>query len=206
MLPAPLPATPTFPFGRRVLSDFVPPRYAVRTRSTTSIDTILLHQMGFEWLVTNPMWCKVRAHYAIHREGLIDELSPIGIRMRYGSGDLNSTCITVEHEGNFPQYYQFGYPRFWNPDRYGKSLIEDHPEQVIASRALLRGLVAANPSIKFVGAHRQISKSRPGCPGPDLWREVGTWAIDVLGLQEMKKLPAGKPIDDSWRGPRRIDG
>lgn len=206
LLPEPLPATPTFPFGRRALSDFVPPQYAVRTRSTASIDTIVLHQMGFEWNEANLMWRKVRAHYAIHRSGLIDELTLIGIRMRYGSGELNHRCITVEHEGNFAQKYWLGRPKFWNPEKFGKSFVADHPEQVIASRALLRGLVAGNPSIKFIGAHRQISGGKGGCPGPDLWREVGTWAIDNLGLQEMPVCPHGLLITDAWRGPRLIDG
>ena len=53
-----------------------------------------------------------------------------------------------------------------------------------------------------VVAHRQSSASRENDPGPEVWLNVGQWAVDTLGLSDGGpgfKLPGGNPIPPDWR-------
>jgi len=203
-LPAASDPTASAPHGLRDLTGLAPPRYRVGPRALASIDVVVLHQCGFVWKRENPMWARVRAHFVVHRDGLIDELTPVATRMRYGSGHVNRHCVTIEHEGNLPQAYSDdGRPTYYKPEKFGAHVLDDAPAQVEASRALLRHLRESLPALRFVAAHRHISKGKPGCPGPDLWREVGEWSIHELGLEE-HPVSGGRPLLYTWRGSPRI--
>lgn len=192
------------PHGLRDLTHLAPAGYRVGPRALASVDVVVLHQMGFVWKRENAMWAKVRAHFAIHRDGLIDALTPVAVRMRYGSGHVNRHCVSIEHEGNYAQGFDAdGKPTFYKPTKFGAHVLDDAPGQVEASRALLRHLRGSLPGLRYVAAHRHIERGKPGCPGPDLWREVGEWALHELDLEEYP-VDGGRPLLDSWRGEPRI--
>ena len=203
-LPAASCPTEAAPYGLRDLMDIAPPGYRVGPRALASIDLVVLHQTGFVWKRDNPMWAKVRAHFVIHRDGLIDALTPVATRMRYGSGHVNRHCVSIEHEGNYPQAYDAaGKPTYYKPAKFGRHVLDDAPAQIQASRALLRHLRTSLPALRFVAAHRHIERGKPGCPGPDLWREIGQWSIRELGLEEFP-VDGGRPLLPTWRGEPRI--
>lgn len=171
-----------------------PPGYRRCARELSTIRAAVLHQCGFEWKFGNSMWRKVRAHYVVHRTGDVTQLHPIDAQMRFGSGPANPWCVTIEHEGNLPMAYRKGEPRYWKPDIYGRSTLA--PAQILASRKLLVMLAEQLPGLQ-VGAHRQIDELKSGCCGPDIWREVGQYAVD-LGFPEMP-VSGGLAIPDTWR-------
>jgi N-acetyl-anhydromuramyl-L-alanine amidase AmpD len=200
-LPEPSAPTEAAPYGLRDLTALAPAGYRVGPRALDTVDVVVLHQTGFAWARANPMWARVRSHFTIHRDGLIDLNTPVSVRMRYGSGVVNRRCVTIEHEGNYPTSYGPRGPRYFKPEKFGRHVLADAPAQVEASRALLRHLRESLPALRYVAAHRQIESGKPGCPGPDLWLALGEWAARELGLEEFAPLDSGLPIDDRWRVP-----
>lgn len=190
------------PFRLRDLTDLSPPGYRVRPRRLAEIRAIVLHQTGFEWRFQNAMWARVRAHFVVHRCGSVSQLHPISARMRYGAGHANQWAINIECEGNYPLAYHGGEPVRWKPEKFGASVLDEAPAQVEAARALVAWLGGQVAGLQ-IGAHRQLDELKSGCCGPDLWREVGQYAIDVLGLGALP-TNGGLDIPDEWRGPPRI--
>lgn len=175
-----------------------PNSYRIRTRKPEEITTLVLHATGFAWKASNPMWPRVRAHYCVRRDGSVLMNHHPTVRMRYGSGVANSYCITIEHEGN--PVNEHG--RAYKPEKFGVHAATR--EQVAASRALITSLSEQYPSILYVSAHRHISKLKSNCPGPELWRECGEWAISELGLTEADVLEGGSTLPGAWRGSQRM--
>jgi len=180
--------------ARRDWTDRAPPQYRMRPRRLDEIRALVLHQTSFEWAEVNPMWAQVRAHAVIHRSGLVTDLHTILTRMRYGCGLGNRWAINVELEGNLPLEYREGVPVYWRPERFRSTLTEP---QIAAAREFVALLAEQVPGL-MIGAHRQIELDRSGCCGPDIWREVGQWAVDELGMLEMP-VAGGRPIPDAWR-------
>lgn len=205
-LPAASAPTSAAPFGLRDLTALAPAEYVRRRRALSEVRAVILHQTGFgTWRIDNPLWPRVRAHFVVHRSGLISQNFPITTRMRVGSGLANPWCISIECEGNYPLRYDAdGRARYWAPSKYGRDRIEDAPRQVVAARALLAHLAAEVPGLG-VGAHRHVESLKSGCCGPDLWREVGQFAVDHLGMPEIKPLVGGLALPDDWRGEPRIE-
>jgi len=177
------------------LTSKAPTEYRVRVRKPAEVTTIVLHQTGFHWQADNPMWAKVRAHYVVQREGDVLALHDPLVRMRVGSGTANRYSITIEHDGS---YGDMG--KWWRPEVYGAHILADYPEQVRASRALVRSLVERFPSITTISNHRLLSKKKPLCCGPELWTEVGEYAKRELGLVEGAVQVGGAPLPPHWRG------
>lgn len=203
-LPTASAPTTAAPFGLRDLCGLAPLEYRRRRRALSEIQAAILHQTGFSWKLDNRLWPKVRAHFVVHRSGLISQNHPIAERMRVGSGLANAWCITIEHEGNYAlRYGDDGRPRYWSPDRFGRDRLEDSPRQVQAARALLAHLAAELPGLR-VGAHRHVEGAKSGCCGPDLWREIGQHAIDHLGMPEVSRFADGLDVPADWRGEPRI--
>lgn len=178
-------------------TDRSPASYVIRPRRLAEVRVAVLHQTSFEWRRDNPMWARVKAHDVVHRDGLVTELHPITARMRYGCGEGNRFAVNIEVEGNLPLEYRDGEPIYWRPETYGRSILTD--PQIAAARELVTWLRGQVPGL-MVGCHRQIELDRSGCCGPDIWRHVGQWAVDELGMVEMP-VAGGRPIPDSWRVP-----
>lgn len=194
-----MPTPPTFQL--QDLTAAAPADYRRSRRPLSQIRAAVLHQMGVgTWTETNPMLAKVRAHFVVLQSGRVIQNHPLECRMRYGSGVANRWAITIEHAGNFPTRYRDGVPLYWAPAKFGRSVLGE--PQVVAARELLAWLAVQVPGLQ-VGTHRQIERKKSGCCGPDLWREVGQYAVDSLGLPEMS-LAGGLNIPDDWRGAPRF--
>ena len=69
-------------------------------------------------------------------------------------------------------------------------------------------LLDADHGLTHVLAHRQSSGTRENDPGPDIWFDVGQWAVNTLGLKDGGpglKIDTGNAIPEEWRtwGSRR---
>jgi peptidoglycan hydrolase-like protein with peptidoglycan-binding domain len=165
-------------------------------RDPKKIKQLVLHQMACCFKPADPLtrFLTVGAHFAITADGRILQLHPIE-QLLWASNGFNGSSVAVEFAGNFPD----SKGRWWEGDKYGR----DRPTQAQfeAGRRLIRYLVA-KIGLTQVVAHRQSSASRENDPGPEVWRNVGQWAVDTLGLSDGGpgfKLPGGNPIPDDWR-------
>lgn len=164
-------------------------------RTPESITTIVLHATGFSRKPTNPRWALTKAHYVVLLNGtILMNHSPL-VRMKYGSGIANSYSITVEHEGN--PVNENGHA--FMPEKFG--VHKATPEQVAASRELITYLCDTYPSIQYVSSHRAVQAGKSNCPGPQLWSEIGEWALLNIGLHEAPVLKTGSMLPEAWRAP-----
>lgn len=157
------------------------------------IDAVVLHQMGFSRGNDLLRYRKVTAHFVVLSNGTVAQLHPLSASLSASDG-FNSRSVSIEFAGNF----QSVDGKWWRPTDYGR----DHAtaEQLEAGRKLLRLLQAVG--IKYVFAHRQSSESRGNDPGPEIWRGVGQWAIETLGMLDGGAgyaITGGRPVPDSWR-------
>ena len=164
-----------------------------RHKRTAPIDAVVLHQMGFSRGNDPHRYRKVTAHFVVLADGTVAQLHPLNARLSASDG-FNSRSVSIEFAGNF----QSVDGKWWRPADYGM----DHTtaEQLEAGRQLLTLLQRLG--IKYVFAHRQSSETRGNDPGPEIWRGVGQWAIDTLGMLDGGAgyaITGGRPVPDSWR-------
>lgn len=185
-----------------------PASHRIRTRDPDEVDTVWFHQTGTASGLLDATLVRTRAHALVLEAGEALQLHPWLARMRYGSGSRgNPRGINIEHRANLPGRYHRGEGRWWRPDLVPPErwCPDERRAQVLASRALLRVLRAELPALRFVGAHRQVEAAKAGCPGPDLWREVGEWAIREIGL-ELAPTRGGRDLPADWRRAPEIIG
>lgn len=185
-----------------------PGRYRLRDRALDEIDLVVLHQTGTRAGLPRSTLDRTRAHALILDSGEILHLHPWAARLRYGSGPWNARCITIEHRANLPGRYVAGRGRWWRPDLVPPDVWDPDARraQVLASRQLLRLLRSELPALRYVAGHRMVQRGKGGCPGPDLWREVGEWAIAELGLELAEVAPTGSSLPPDWRrAPTIVD-
>lgn len=181
---------------RRDWTDRSPLSYRVRPRRLVEVKAVVLHQTSFEWDEKNSMWAKVKAHAVVHRSGLITDLHGLLVRMLYGCGHGNVWAYNVEFEGNLRMgWNDAGAEVFWMPEKFGRSVLTE--QQIETGRALVAWLKSQVPGI-MVGTHRLVEVLKSGCCGPDVWREVGQYAVDELDMPELP-VSGGRPIPMSWR-------
>lgn len=191
---------------RRDASDNVLPvptrrSYDVRTaipehqrRDPGSITRVILHQMGLR--SRNPLppgpspigddhrLDVIIAHLMVRQDGTIIYAHDIQLVLN-GTAALRDS-IEIEFEGTYNQApsRRGSAPHPWGP-RLSRAAIE-------AGRRLLRTLYEMSHypcgrgplrilSIRSIHPHQQYSPvTRPNCPGPDIWVNVGQWAIRNL--------------------------
>lgn len=180
-----------------------PAKFRGHVRAPAEADIAVLHQTAVGrhlWGEESPAWDRVRAHFVVLPSGAARRNHDPLVRLRYGSRWWNPRAVTIEIAGNFPTRLDaHGRPIWWNPKRMGQDRIAERPEQIHAARALLAHLRATMPALRYLGAHRQIEQAKPGCPGPDVWREVGEFALRELGFELAPDDPRGLAIPDTWR-------
>ena len=134
------------------------------------------------------------AHFAILPDGRILQLHPVSALV-WASNGFNNRSVAVEFAGNFPNTRG----RWWKGETYGAN--RPTAEQFASGRALIRHLIRTI-GLTHVVAHRQSSGTRENDPGPDIWYQVGQWAVDNLGLKDGGpgfKVGTGNPIPAEWR-------
>lgn len=166
------------------------------TRRPGTIDALVLHQMACCFRPKNPLerFLSITAHYAITADGRILKLHPTSALL-WASNGFNQRSVAVEFAGNFPDTRG----TWWQGATYGRNQVTR--AQVDAGRRLVRHL-QSTLGIRYVFAHRQSSADRENDPGPDLWYQVGQWAVSQLGLSDGGpgyKIGTGRPILAAWR-------
>ena len=165
-------------------------------RPLGQVKALVLHQMACCHSRRNPLsdYLKIGAHFAILPDGRILQLHPEAA-MIWASNGFNHGSVAVEFAGNFPNTKG----QWWQGDKFGRDRVT--PAQIEAGRRLIRHL-AAKIGLRTVLAHRQSSASRENDPGPDIWRQVGQWAVDTLKLSDGGpgfKIDDGNAIPALWR-------
>ena len=170
-------------------------------RKESAIDSIALHHMAFNIGNDVNSYKKVGAHYIVTADGQIAQLYD-DLDFMNASDGFNPRSVAIEFAGNFSdhRYHWWKSSKQTIPDRCYLT-----PTQIRAGRCLLATLKKRLPDIKYLYAHRQSSKDRTGDPGPDVWFNIGEWALANLNLTD--RLPrthigTGQPIPDSWRMSR----
>lgn len=176
-----------------------PANYRIRPRAAVRIDAVVLHQTSMSRGNVADAYVKTHAHYVVMQDGRILHLHPIESFI-IASSAFNEDAISIEFVGNFPT----DNGHYWQGEKFGKHTLSS--QQINGGRDLLRYLVD-NYGIAFVFAHRQgeAVNSRGNCPGPDVWFNIGQWAVNNLGLSDGGpgyKEGKGSPIPDSWRQAR----
>ena len=176
-----------------------PTHYRIKNRMSSQIDTVVLHQTSFSRGNAPDNYLTVHAHFVVLPAGTIVQLHPIETYL-VASSAFNDDAISVEVVGNFPD--ERG--QYWKPTENGRSVLS--PQQIGGGCDLVRYL-HENYVISFVFAHRQgeTEDLRGNCPGPDVWFNIGEWAVANLGMSDGGKgykEGNGSPIPDSWRRRR----
>lgn len=174
-------------------------------RSEDKVFALVLHQMGFNRGDSPSKYRKVTAHYVIPPDGNVYQLHDHTQRLPASTG-LNEGSVSVEFAGNFPSRAKSTHKlAFVNPDKFGMDQLT--PEQIAGGRMLVDHLVKKH-KITHIYAHRQGGPKRENCPGPDIWREIGAWAVNQYDLKwggPGWAVNAGKikglPIPEEWWQP-----
>lgn len=171
-----------------------------RTRSEEDVYALVLHQMGFSRGSDPSKYNGVTAHYLVLPDGGVYQLHDHTVRLPAASG-LNSGSVSVEFAGNFPSKARSTNPSaFWSPETHGMNQLT--AAQTQSGRRLVDYFVKQG-WLTHILAHRQGGEQRQNDPGPDVWREIGAWAVRQHGLEWGGKdfaVNRGQPIPDAWWG------
>jgi N-acetylmuramoyl-L-alanine amidase-like protein len=166
------------------------------TRDLTKVKALVLHQMACCFQRKDPLkaYLRLKAHFAILPDGRILQIHPIR-ELIWASNGFNNCSVAVEFAGNFPNTKG----KWWEGDKFGRNKLT--AAQIEAGRRLIRYLVGTI-GLRTILAHRQSSATRENDPGPDIWYNIGQWAVDTLGLKDGGrdfKVGDGNSIPDLWR-------
>jgi hypothetical protein len=166
------------------------------TRDAKKVYALVLHQMACCFKPKDPLkrFLTLNSHFAILADGRILQLHPI-TSLLWASNGFNARSVAVEFAGNFPDTQG----KWWKGETFGKN--RPTPEQLEAGRYLVRYLIKTI-GLTHVLAHRQSSGSRTNDPGPEVWSNVGQWAVESLGMKDggpSFKVTTGAAIPDEWR-------
>jgi hypothetical protein len=191
-----------------------PKRKRHGTRNLRTVYALILHQTDGSQRTDPRAFNNVTAHYVVMANGKILQLHPNSAYLSASDG-FNSYSIAVEFTGTFPNTRN-NCGKIQKGKNKGKKrrCHKVTQAQVDAGRYLVRHLVK-KLGLTHVFAHRQASGFKGNDPGPDIWYNVGQWAVENLGLNDGgpgfaipnkriskktgKKVPDGRPIPDEWR-------
>ncbi|WP_276370829.1 peptidoglycan recognition family protein [Chryseolinea sp. H1M3-3] len=173
-------------------------------RDPRKVYAFVLHQMAFKrWNpkskgYSNPeSYLATGAHFCIMFDGRIIQLHAFS-RMIWHGNCVSPGSVAVEFEGNFPNI-----KGGWWINKEAKVPDKDRPTQAqFESGKFLTSYLKTVLGTTHILAHRQSSDSRENDPGPDIWYNVGQWAVDKLGLTDggpQFKCGTGKPILPEWK-------
>lgn len=157
-------------------------RRARTSRNASQINTVILHQTTFfsrdplpvqdldDDIADDHRLDVVIAHFLVRSDGNILYIRDIEHILQSVSGRFG---IDIEFEG-----------------RYGHEATPHSPrlseEAIRAGRRLIVSLRNQLPSLRFIHPHGQVQSrgrgKRDSCPGPDIWMNIGEWAVQEFGL------------------------
>lgn len=182
------------------------------TRDWSKIKGITLHQTAVDFGTNPRRLLNVPVHGATLRDGAIVLLHEPTAYM-WHAHTFNKQDIGIEVSCRAAGIEGLG-SSLWLPKKF-KKLKDDArlehareatDEQLESTKELVRyyvALVAENGGkIEFIHAHRQSSKSRVSDPGSRIWKAVGVWAIEELGLSSGPPgwKAGGTALPDAWTG------
>jgi len=160
-----------------------------RHRALNTIDALVLHSTaGPERKLKR--YYDFSVHFVITPSGTIYQLHDESVRCN-GSSGFNSRSVAVEFVGHFKQ----GNGK-WNKNNNLRHV--PTKQQIESGRSLVKYL-KRTLHIKYVLAHAQAANKN--CPGPEIWYNVGEWAINNGFSANGTKIavPGGKSIASIWR-------
>ncbi len=149
-------------------------------RNVGTVDAIILHQTAF---VSTDMarLDYVIANYVIMQDGRV--LKVRDLEMALNSIGTNQRAIDIEFVGTYPNVEALR----------GAGALPGPPlAQLRAGRELVSYLKSRH-SVSNIFAHAQFTPKN--CPGPQIWYNVGEWAVSN-GLSSSRR---GRPITPTWR-------
>jgi N-acetyl-anhydromuramyl-L-alanine amidase AmpD len=153
--------------------------YPYANRDLKKVYALVLHHTAGSLINDPGRLNNVNAHFVITPNGRILQLHPLE-RLLFASNGFNPGSVAVEFVGNFRN--EKGICWYKGP-RFLPCSNTPTPEQIKAGRDLVKYL-RSKINLTHILAHRQSSSSRDGDPGPDIWYQVGQWAVDNLGLND----------------------
>jgi hypothetical protein len=178
-------------------------------RPWSQITGITLHQTAGLIGERTAVWRGVHAHLGVTRLGKIVHLYDFADRVNHGH-NLNAADVGIEIDGHFCGV-EGDLRTYWRPagDPHRMPLTPT-AAQIEAARIavefVIEAVAAEGGCVRFIHAHRQSSCMRQGDPGSAIWREVGLWAQQHLGLEDGGPgwtVGDGLPIPEAW-DPRRV--
>jgi hypothetical protein len=155
-----------------------------RHRALNKIDALVLHSTaGPERKLKQ--YYDFSVHFVITPDGTIYQLHDESVRC-HGSSGFNRRSVAVEFVGHFKQ--DNGK---WNKNNKLRHV--PTKQQIESGRSLVKYL-KRTLNIKYVLAHAQAANKN--CPGPEIWYNVGEWAINNGFSANGTKIavPGGKSI------------
>lgn len=183
-------------------------RRAPFAREPTQINTVVLHQMSVFHQDALPALTldsdisddhsldHVIAHFVVRSTGEILYTHDVQYVLNSVSGRRG---IDIEFEG------RYGNQRAPESSRLSA-------EAIRSGRRLLLWLQAYLTSLAYIHPHGQLqshgSGKRDSCPGPDIWVNIGEWAVANLGLTADQTFPGytNRGITPAQRNPRYDQG
>lgn len=178
-------------------------------RPWPQITGITLHQTACLIGTRPAYWAGVSAHLGVTRGGGIVHIYDFTDRVNHGH-NLNAGDVGIEIDGFFAGV-EGDLRTFWRPKEDPDRLpLVPTEEQILAARRAVEFVVeqvAANGgAVRFIHAHRQSSAQRQSDPGSEIWRGVGLWAQQTLGLTDAgETFGPGGTVGDGLRIPAAWD-
>jgi hypothetical protein len=167
-------------------------------RSAASIRGIVLHQTACRLGGRPQRWWNVACHLGIGAGGEIFYVNHWSAYVWHANA-ANAFTLGIEIDGRY-EGVEGRRKTLWgggDPDVLDARRIRAARDGV---RWLVETARAAGCPLTHVYAHRQFSASRRSDPGSAIWREVGTWAQQALGLVAAPSYTSGDgmPLPREW--------
>lgn len=139
-------------------------------RNTASVTAIMLHQTGFV-SASDERMNYVIANYAVMQDGRVLRLRPLDNALN--SIGTNERAIDIEIVGDYPSREAI------RRATSGAVLPPPPLEQIRRTRELVKWLKREH-GLSQIYCHAQFTPKN--CCGPQLWYNIGEWAISNLGM------------------------
>lgn len=177
-------------------------------RPWAQITGITLHQTACLIGDRAPLWAGVWAHLGVTRGAQIIHIYDFAERVNHGH-NLNAGDVGIEIDGHFAGV-EGDLRTYWRPPQDpGRMPLDLRDEQVLAARRAVEFVVetvaAHGGCVRLIHAHRQSSSQRISDPGSAIWKAVGLWAQEKLGLDDGGPgftVGDGRPIPEAWDARR----
>lgn len=174
-------------------------------RPWSKITAVVLHQTASNIGEKAKSWHSVPIHFGITRAGKIIQLYDLTEVCNHANG-LNGPSVGIEIDGWYAGIE--GKPEtLWQPKglstpRQPMNLPTTQADAVKATVQWIVNTVSANDGrVTHIHPHRQSSNDRQSDPGSLIWRTVGIWAQNTLGLSDGGAdftVGNGRMIPEAW--------